>query len=304
MDIAVIGTYAQLACILEASCPKPGNVNRYHDFEDTRYEDFLVSGVGIGRHVDNATLKGFMAGSGEISIESIGIGTLIKDAVLETKRMHSGGNTNLGISMLLIPLAASCGFSIALDKFNTRTIRHNLDRIIRATTYQDTLELYDAIRTLKPSWLGKVKYLDVEDKRSLDIIRDRNLNLFDVMKASKNDSIAKELTTKMEISFEVGYPIIEDIHSKTRDINMAILNCFLTILSKFPDSLIIRKNGLGVAREISKEAGAILKGGIDEKELEDFDKKLRNKRNRLNPGTTADLTTSSLMIALLNKIKI
>jgi len=33
----------ELACILEVTAPKPGNVNRQHDFDDTTYEDFILS---------------------------------------------------------------------------------------------------------------------------------------------------------------------------------------------------------------------------------------------------------------------
>ena len=40
---------AQLACILEASAPKPGNVSPGRPFEDLRYEDFVASAIAIGK---------------------------------------------------------------------------------------------------------------------------------------------------------------------------------------------------------------------------------------------------------------
>ena len=39
---------AQLACLLEVSAPKPGNVSPGRHFADTRYEDFLASAAAIG----------------------------------------------------------------------------------------------------------------------------------------------------------------------------------------------------------------------------------------------------------------
>ncbi len=39
---------AQLACLLEASARKPGNVSPGRHFADTRYEDFLASAAAIG----------------------------------------------------------------------------------------------------------------------------------------------------------------------------------------------------------------------------------------------------------------
>lgn len=314
-----IATCAQLACVLEASAPKPGNVNRYHDFRDTKYEHFLASGIAIGRFAEDAASRGFEAGKGNISIGNIGVGRLIRDAVFETKRWHSGRNTNLGTAMLLIPLSAACGVMISkLKKIENKNIRKNLDLIIKKSTYKDSLFLYEAIRAAKPGGLGKIKKipqgswhvrhsflrkLDVNDKGSDREIIKKKLNLYDIFKFSK-DSIAEELTTKMRISFEIGYPKIREAYSKKKDINAAILYSFLEILSRVPDSLIARKNSMKVAQEISQEARTVLETGMDAERLSKFDKKLRDKNNRLNPGTTADLVTSSLMIALLNGLKV
>ena len=43
-----IATAAQLACLLEASAPKPGNVSPARHFTDVRYEHFLASAAAIG----------------------------------------------------------------------------------------------------------------------------------------------------------------------------------------------------------------------------------------------------------------
>ena len=44
---ADVAAAAQLACLLEASAPKPGNVCPGRPFSDARYEDFLASAVAI-----------------------------------------------------------------------------------------------------------------------------------------------------------------------------------------------------------------------------------------------------------------
>ena len=51
-----VGLAAQLACLLEVSAPKPGNVSPGRHFADLRYEDFLASALAIGEP---------MAGAGE-----------------------------------------------------------------------------------------------------------------------------------------------------------------------------------------------------------------------------------------------
>src|SRR2546421_5646145 len=45
---ADVAAAAQLACLLEASAPKPGNVSPFASFRDSTYEDFLASAAAIG----------------------------------------------------------------------------------------------------------------------------------------------------------------------------------------------------------------------------------------------------------------
>src|SRR5437762_11620413 len=86
-DVAIA---AQLACLIEASAPKPGNVSPGRHFADARYEDFLASAVAIGEP---------LAGAGMRSV-----GATVRLAVEATARW-TRSNTNLGIVLLLTPLA-------------------------------------------------------------------------------------------------------------------------------------------------------------------------------------------------------
>ena len=85
-----VGLAAQLACLLEVSAPKPGNVSPGRHFADLRYEDFLASALAIGEP---------MATAGER-----GVGSTIRQAVEATARLTQS-NTNLGIVLLFAPLA-------------------------------------------------------------------------------------------------------------------------------------------------------------------------------------------------------
>ena len=71
--------------------PKPGNVDRCHDYPDTRLEHFLASVILARPALEEAAL-----GKGRI-------GEIIGHAVRQTS-MHSGGNTHFGAFILLIPL--------------------------------------------------------------------------------------------------------------------------------------------------------------------------------------------------------
>src|SRR5437762_7387588 len=86
-----IGQCATLACLLEATAPKVGNVHRGADFEDLTFSDFVVSAVAIGPAMEAAASKG--------------VGRTVYDAVAATRQLVNT-NTNLGMALLFAPLAA------------------------------------------------------------------------------------------------------------------------------------------------------------------------------------------------------
>lgn len=296
MDPDLVAKTAQIASALEVSGhPKPGNVHRTHDFEDMVFEDFLISGIVIGDIMKKAAKRGLKNGD---DLYKIKLGKLIKKAVLETNKWVKN-NTNLGIIMLLTPLSAAAGMS---DKFED--LRDNLDRIMKSTTPLDAVNLYDAINIADAGGMGEREDLDVGSDKAKDDLMQKNINLFQVLEISSSwDALAYELTHKMPVSFDLGYPTFKQL-KKVQGINQATVMTFLTILSQQPDTLISRKYDIATAQRVSADAQLILdKGGILTEEgkylLEEFDHELMHKKR--NPGTTADLTASSLMIALLDE---
>ena len=102
---------AQMACVWEVCAPKPGNVNRLHDFADTRFEDFLLSAIAIGPAL--------------LEADRHDVGQTIWQAVRDTRQLVRS-NTNLGIVLLLAPLAKACRSS--------GDVRQNLRRILTTLT--------------------------------------------------------------------------------------------------------------------------------------------------------------------------
>ncbi|MCP8323665.1 MAG: triphosphoribosyl-dephospho-CoA synthase [Candidatus Methylarchaceae archaeon HK02M2] len=311
---------AQLASVLEVSgTPKPGNVHRTSDFTDTRFEHYLAGSICLGPSVREVALRGMRAGLDEIKINEIKVGRYIKSTLYEIRSWHKGGNTHLGISLLLIPLAASAGFNyIKFGSIEPSKLRSIFSKVIKSTTPRDAIDVCDAILTSSIEALGRVNVApDIIELDTKNRLIEEDINLYKLMKfSSRWDTIAKELTNGMKISFNIGYKTLFDLYEKTRDINIATVHTFLTILAKYPDTFIARKVGvkhekeinkaikigLVEAKKISKQAKFVLKmGGLitedGRRKLIQFDKNL--KQNRLNPGTTADITASSLMIAIL-----
>lgn len=301
MDPNFIAKTAEIASLLEVSGhPKPGNVHRTRDFPDMVFEDFLISGVAIGDSMKKAAELGSRYGKNVDSLHKIELGKLIKEAVVETDKWIKN-NTNLGIVMLLTPIAAAAGMSS-----ETEEIQDNVDHIMRATTPLDAVNLYDAINIAQAGGMGEQDELDVGSDDAKKQLMEKNINMFDVLDLSSQwDMLAFELTRTMPVTFGIGYPTYRDVKAK-HGINKATVQTFLTILSLYPDTLIARKYGVETAQEVSAEASSIIaEGGIltdKGKELIDaYDKDLVKKD--FNPGTTADLTASSVMVALLNEFK-
>jgi triphosphoribosyl-dephospho-CoA synthase len=122
---ADVAALAQLACLLEVSAPKPGNVSPGRHFADLRYEDFLTSAVAIGAP--------FMR------VADRPLGETIRDAI-ETTNGWTKTNTNLGIVLLLAPLAR------AAVRPGARELRSSLRSVLAETTVNDAREVYAAIR--------------------------------------------------------------------------------------------------------------------------------------------------------------
>jgi triphosphoribosyl-dephospho-CoA synthase len=270
-----VAAAAQLACLLEVSAPKPGNVSPGLHFHDTRYEDFLASAVAIGP---------VMAQAG-----SRPLGATILAAVAATRAV-SARNTNLGIVLLLAPLCRAA-------LLGTGKLRPALSRVLAATTQADAADVYAAIRLASPSGLGSAGEQDVAGAPTVDLRKAMQL-------ASDRDSIAREYVTDFACSFELGAPALRLARGEGLSWSDAVVETFLALLSALPDSHIARKLGPEAAAQVSRRAAGVRDaGGTRTTEgraaLAALDRDLRDAVNRRNPGTTADLTAAAIGVVIL-----
>lgn len=305
-DIDEIAGCLQLAMVLEVSAyPKPGNIHRAADFEETRYEHFLASAIGVGPHFREAARRGVLLGSERIHGSDVGIGAVTRDAVLDVAKWQHGGNTSLGSIILLMPIAVAAGSVSRKGMFTIDDLRSSIKTVTDNTTAKDTLALYESIDTAKPGGLGEVPMLDVKKIETKEIIARQNVTILDVFKiASTYDSIASEWVNNYHITFDLAYPYFNEQMTLIKDINVATVHTFLKVLSEVPDTLIARKVGEEKAREVSLEANRVLReGGLvsseGKKRLAEFDSSLRTADHKFNPGTTADLIVAVLAVGLL-----
>jgi len=274
---AEVAAAGQLACLLEVSAPKPGNVSPGRHFHDTRYEDFLASAVAIGPA---------LAAAGENPL-----GTTIRRAVEATLRW-TRSNTNLGIVLLLAPLARA-----ALRE--GASLRERLRTVLAETTVTDAGEVYAAIRRARPGGLGEAKAEDVAGAPTVSLRDAMSL-------AAERDAIAREYVTDFALTFETGVPAVLAARREGLAWSDTVVEAYLALLDATPDTHIARKLGAAEAAAISLQAREVrAAGGTRSPEgrraLGVLDAELRDPRNRRNPGTTADLTCAALFVVILEE---
>lgn len=267
---------AALACAWEVMAPKPGNVHRAADFESSTLQDFITSAMAIAPIMGRAaTLK-----IGELVLESI-----------EATALWVANNTNLGLVLLLAPLAkAAAASGGGIDSATVRRCLSELDP-------RDASLVYQAIRTAKPGGLGAVPQWDVSAEPPKDLLQAMGL-------AAERDAIARQYANGFEDVFgSVAANLTAQVEAG-HSLTTSIVHVHVQTMADIPDSLIGRKCGTETARAASALAQRVLHHPIDSPSyiaaLGELDFWLRADGHRRNPGTTADLLGAGLFVALRN----
>ncbi len=135
-----VGAMAQFALHLGSQRRKAGNVHRYQDFADLTYLDFITSAAVIGPVLDHATSRP--------------IGETVLEAIRGTRHVVAT-NTNLGIVLLLTPLASVP---------DSLELRSGLAQVLANLTVEDACRVYEAIRLAAPGGMGRVPKQDLADE--------------------------------------------------------------------------------------------------------------------------------------------
>jgi triphosphoribosyl-dephospho-CoA synthase len=278
---------AHLACVLEASAAKPGNVSPGRPFADMRYEDFLRSAESIARPLEGAGRRPL----GETILQAI-----------EATAAHTRANTNLGIVLLLAPLARAgirqlTAHPPASRDERLRRLRTSVATVLAETTVADARNTYRAIRIANPGGLGASAAQDVAAEPTVTLLEAMRL-------AADRDGIAREYASSYATTFDRGVPALLEARRDGLPMSDAIVETCLMLLADAPDTHIARRGGDALARHVSQlAADALSAGGVRSEDgrrrIAAMDASLRGPRNLANPGTAADLTAASIFAALI-----
>ena len=260
------------ACELDVTVRKPGNVSVASPGHRMRAEQFIAS-------AEAAAAPLFKAGTP--------VGERIERAVKATQAAV-GCNTNLGIVLLIAPLAAAAERPGALE--GPMPLRDALDAVLTALDRADAQAAYRAIAMAHPAGLGEVAAADVHTVPQIGLREAMAL-------AAPRDTIARQYANGFADVFEAmrrdlasGFLLAE---AGAADVQRV----FLGWLGRHPDSHIVRKHGEAVAHSVMSAAQvwfAHLAPGSDPA-FAKWDESL--KADGVNPGTSADLTVATLWVA-------
>lgn len=265
-----IGRKALLACVLEVTARKPGNVHPWAPAAEMDYTDFVLAAHAIVEPMERAG--------------TAGVGQTVLAAIRATRAVTSA-NVNLGIVLLFAPLAVAAGRGNVLDR---------LSDVLQTTTPGDAELVYEAIRLAAPGGLGKVAEEDVHGRPT------RPLQEVMALAADRDLIAAQYANGFREIQQALGW-LVEICKLPPPDWETAVLTLYARLLATWPDTLIRRKHGDAVAERVRSMAASLVGGKslVHLADLSPLDQFLRTHRPPLNPGTTADFVAATLFLGLL-----
>ncbi len=298
-----------LSIALEVSAyPKIGNVHRYRWFFDTLYEDFLIASSISIHHLYIGVVRGYRDRLGEMKKV---FGDIVFNIVRDSIDISGGGNTCLGSSLLLSPIAIAIGSIVRKGSIDVDIIGYRARDIVKNFGKPlDTIYIYRAIRVARPSYIRAEddtrELPNVWDNRYREKIVKQNIAPWTVLEySSRNDIVAREVVEGFPRSLELSKHIDKrlEIHN---DWNRAVVETYLYQLSRELDTLIIRKKGIEIAEKVMNIANEMYNICIDRwsqclEKLYRIDEEFH--RDGVNPGSTADIIVSSIAFYILRKMR-
>ncbi|OLL31522.1 triphosphoribosyl-dephospho-CoA synthase [Burkholderia sp. SRS-W-2-2016] len=274
------------ACALDVSTPKPGNVSAQSPGHGMDAAQFLASA--------DASLEALFAPGARV-------GQRILDAVTRT-RAAAGCNTNLGIVLLVAPLAAALDQIGTMDAKSATALtaprwRTAVAQVLAKLDVEDARLAYRAIALANPGGLGDAPEQSVHAAPTIGLRDAMHL-------AAERDSIARQYANGFADLFDTGLAAFAQAPADAPQ--AAMLNVFLAFLAGWPDSHIVRKHGLALAQSVTlaaREQHARWRATALEEarraatdpRLDAWDVELKSRA--INPGTSADLAVATLFVA-------
>lgn len=272
---------AALALHLEvAATPTPGNVDRERDAAGLRFESFQAGAVGA--------LSGL-----ESLADGGSVGTGFEQAVAGMAQA-TGVNTQFGALLLLAPLVRAAG----ADQLTP----DGASAVVRETTVDDAVSFYRALDHVDVAVPDPPAEWDELDARrgsaAVPAVREQQVTLEDVLaRSAPKDLNGAEWTEGFPRTFRTA----ERITAASGSILDRAASAHLAQLAADPDTLVRTQHGDDVALEVQERAQDLREGQADRASITGFAEDLVDRD--INPGTTADILSAGLFVALRRGVR-
>lgn len=278
LPAAAVEQSLRTAFIADVRALKPGNVHIYaagHDMTAADFERSAEVSVPCLLRVERSP------------------GERLHDAVAAT-RSAVGCNTNLGMLLLALPLV------LAVERPGQGPLRGRVAAVLRSLDdVADAEHYFAAIRLATPGGLGEAPQHDVGAPAEVSIVTA-------MCAAQHRDRVAYQYASDYADLFAGALETLRDCKERWQSVEWSLVACYLSFLTKFIDSHIVRKHGESVARQVQRQGEQVLDRYLGFRnpeeaapQLLEFDTQL--KTAGINPGTSADLAVACLLVSELEQ---
>jgi triphosphoribosyl-dephospho-CoA synthase len=267
------------ACALDVQARKPGNVSQASGGHGMQASLFIASAE---------------AAAGLLCTPGSPVGERIEQAMFATLGA-ARCNTNLGILLLCAPLASACEAWSRVQ--GLPALRQQLESVLQRLDIADAHAAYRAIAAAMPGGLGDAPQQDVKAPPTVSLREAMAL-------AADRDRIAFQYLHAHADVFDLGLPaFVSQAQALGTGSTAAMQACFLEFVAALPDSHIVRKHGVAAAHSVMAEARPWrerARAGHDldaDPAFAAWDESL--KARAINPGTSADLSVATALLACL-----
>lgn len=255
------------ACLAELQALKPGNV---HIFADGH-------GMVVGDFVKSAH-----AAAAVIAQPGLTVGQRVLSAV-EATWDAVGCNTNLGIVLLAAPLIQSA------------LLRIPLQAVLETLTVEDAIYAFRAILKASPAGLGDSPKHDVHDTPDVTLLQA-------MQEAAPRDWVAFQYASGFADIREFGLQRYRAAMARWDNEAWAATAVYLGWMARQSDTHVVRKYGETAAANLRTDALVHERLFLESNDPQNYMNELlrwdaKLKQAHINPGTSADLTVITLLLA-------
>ncbi|MHA1197927.1 MAG: triphosphoribosyl-dephospho-CoA synthase [Candidatus Heimdallarchaeaceae archaeon] len=299
--------------LLYANDTKPGGASFKNEFQDTKTEHFLAGASSLFSPIFGLAKRGILVAENHLWYEDAEIGYFIQKALEKSQTWYkSSGNTILGTLLMFTPITLGIANSFANEGMKTN-IKLNLDNVIYITeqflknsTTEDCIYLTKALnKSISKNVLPSEKEED-NFNSFLEIHNNERTNLYDFTKFYKDrDLVFYEISHKYQTTMKIGFPTFLRCYEEDQNFKTAIAQTYITLMSEKKDTHIAKRFGNEIASKVNKRAKEIIKaGGVFTQDglglIIELNEYLTTSNKRvINPGTAADITATTIFLALI-----